>query len=371
MTFLICPDSFKESMSALDAATHIQLGIKKILPDANCLINPMSDGGDGALNLLEYYIKARKQFVTSRDPLNRKIKSAYLFFDDQAWISHAESSGLHLLKKSEQNPLYTSTYGTGLLINDAIEKGVRKIHLFLGGSATNDGGLGILQVFGWKFLNKTGIELAVNGQSLYNVHSVIPGKKFDDLEFQIYTDVRNPLLGDQGAVHTYAKQKGAKNSDLTLLESGMKNSLHLLYPENWESVNHIPGLGAAGGTALGLMQLSEVKFCHGFIYFAELSDLKGKIDQADIVITGEGQFNKSSLDGKVCGEILRLCQARNKIIIGLFGSIDKETEINYNRFIQMSIQRGVKSLDEALLDTGSDLQYISTQIAKLISYANR
>lgn len=370
MTFLICPDSFKESISALEAATSIQIGIKKVLPDADCLINPMSDGGDGALNLLEYYINARKQFVTSRDPLNRKIKSAYLLFNDEAWISLAESSGLHLLKKSEQSPLYTSTYGTGLLIKDAVENGVKRIHLFLGGSATNDGGLGILQAFGWKFLNKGGIELAGTGQSLNNVHSIIPGKKLYDLKFQIFTDVRNPLIGDQGAVNTYAKQKGGKTNELAILDSGMKNLLQKFFPENWESISLIPGLGAAGGASLGLMQLSEVKFCNGFNYFAELSDLKGKIDRADIVITGEGQFNKSSLDGKVCGEILQFCKVQNKTIIGLFGSIDKETEINYNRFIQMSIQRGVKQLDKALMDTASDLQSISTKIAKLISHAH-
>lgn len=337
MKIVVAPDKFKGSLTSFEACNSIASGIKLADPNADVHCFPMADGGDGFAAVLKYYLQTQTIYCTAVDPLNRSINASYQWDEPNktAIIELAVASGLVLLKDEERNPLLTSTFGTGLLINDAIEKGAKKILLGLGGSATNDAGIGILRALGFVFLDADEKELQPCGGNLSLIQRIIVPNVLPNVAFDIACDVQNPLYGQNGAAFTYAPQKGAGTNEALLLDQGLRNFHKILIQHTNKNIAGIPGTGAAGGIAAGLMGFFDVALKQGIEIVVAASGILNLIQNADIVITGEGKIDNQSKEGKVVGSIAALANQHNIPAVGLCGSLQldvfgiKQLGLNY------------------------------------------
>ena len=304
MNVLIIPDSFKGSLSATEVSKEINKTVKKIMPRSVVKELPFSDGGEGALDFLKNNKKGKLIQSQTFDPLGRKIIAPFFLFDDKktAWVELSQASGINLLKKSELNPIKTSTFGTGILIKKALDMGCEKIYLGIGGSSTHDLGSGIFVAIGGKLLDKNKNEIPLGGGALnkcaeINVDSL--HNKINTAKIIIASDVNNPLIGENGAAKIYSRQKGASEKQIIELE---KNSIYfssLIQKFNSKKISSIKGGGAAGGTASGLYGLINSKINNGFDILKKISDLEKIVRKSNLVITGEGHFDNQSLNGKL------------------------------------------------------------------------
>mgnify|MGYP001279327367 CR=1 FL=1 len=326
MHILIAPDSFKENLTAYQVCNSIEKGINKVFPKANIEKIPMSDGGEGAIRLFEINKLGKIIHCPSLDPILRPIDSSYMIFNDNltAWIELSKASGLDLLQNSEKNPLITSTYGTGLLIKDAINRGCNKIILGIGGSATNDGGSGILSALGFKLKNKNNVILPHGGGGLKALNKIeIPKKNnYKNISFKIACDVNNVLLGTNGATAIFSEQKGASEKDKILLEKNMETYASVIEKTFSKNIKKIIGGGAAGGTAAGMVGALNAKITNGFSIISEIINLEKKIKKTDLIITGEGKLDFQSLEGKVPLGIAQFGKKYNIPVICIAGSIE-------------------------------------------------
>lgn len=324
MKILLCPDKFKGSLSGQEVCEAITKGLQKTHPTATIISHPMADGGDGSIEILSSHISLQKHSIEIADPLIRKITSSYYTSSDAAFIELASASGLVLLEESERNPLHTSTLGTGEMVLDAITKGYQKIYLFLGGSATNDGGIGIATALGFQFLDRSNKQLSPIGASLPFIHKIDNEEHFDfrKLDITLLCDVQNPLCGFNGAAHIYAPQKGASPEQVLFLDNGLKHYAELLKHYTGKDLSEEPGIGAAGGIGAGLVALCGAQMAKGFELIAQLTDLEKKIAAADWVISGEGKLDEQSLQGKVVDGIAQLCQQHQKPLTLFVGKND-------------------------------------------------
>ncbi|MCG9971272.1 glycerate kinase [Christiangramia crocea] len=331
MKILIVPDSFKESLSAKKVAKAIAEGFLSVRDELEIEQVPFSDGGEGAFDLLEALDLGKTLNVDCQDPLGRKLKAPYFLFEDgkKAWIELSQASGLMLLQEKEQNPLKTSTYGTGLQLKHAIENGVRQIFLGIGGSATHDIASGIFSALGGKLLDKNGKELSASGEALIKCASI----ETDDLllalkecEITVACDVTNSLLGENGAARTYAAQKGADLKTIEKLEKATRKFADLLEKEFHCEIKEIQGGGAAGGVSAGMKAIAAAKLKPGFEILSDLASLEEKIKKADLIITGEGKTDAQSKHGKLPFKIAELAKKHNKPVWLLAGSITAKKE---------------------------------------------
>lgn len=320
MNILIAPDKFKGSLSAQAVCDAIEKGIVLIYPDANIVKLPLADGGDGTLSILKNYISANKVGLTSIDALGRPIEAFYLLQDNIAYVELAIASGVAHLKKTERNPLLTHNKGTGILIRDALAKGAKKIVLCLGGSATTEAGLSIASELGYVFLDQKGKAITPTGESLLNIASLEKTKDWFDIEFDILCDVTNPLYGPNGAAYIFAPQKGADEATVELLDKGLRQIAHLIKQKTGKDINAYAGAGAAGGIAGGLSGLFRTRLINGFDFIATLANLNSHLQKSDLVITGEGNVDASSLQGKVVGKMAQLCREHKKKMVIIAGS---------------------------------------------------
>lgn len=314
MNILIAPDKFKDSLSAQQVAAALAKGLKQANSDLKITIQPLADGGDGSLAILAKPLTLKKQTVQTYDPRGRPISAVYFTTATAAFIELASASGFVLLASKERNPLDTSTFGTGKMIVDAISKGYRQIYLFLGGSATNDAGLGIATALGFQILDRTGRCLKPIGRNLAQVSSIRNTAAFDfaKLNMTLLCDVNNPLYGPEGAAYVYAPQKGATPDQVRYLEHGLQNIAKLLKAQTGLRIADLPGAGAAGGIGAGLVALCGAKLVRGFETIAKLTDLEKQIQAADWVISGEGKLDLQSLHGKVVSGVAKFCQKYHK-----------------------------------------------------------
>jgi len=304
LNVLIIPDSFKGSLSATEVSKEINKTVKKIMPRSIVKELPFSDGGEGALDFLKKNKKGKLIQSQTFDPLGRKIIAPFFLFDDKktAWVELSQASGINLLKKSELNPIKTSTFGTGILIKKALDMGCEKIYLGIGGSSTHDLGSGIFVAIGGKLLDKNKNEIPLGGGALnkcaeINVDSL--HNKINTAKIIIASDVNNPLIGENGAAKIYSRQKGASEKQIIELE---KNSIYfssLIQKFNSKKISSIKGGGAAGGTASGLYGLINSKINNGFYILKKISGLEKIVRESNLVITGEGHFDNQSLNGKL------------------------------------------------------------------------
>lgn len=333
MRILIVPDSFKGSLSSIQAADAIAEGIKYLQFEIEKI--PMADGGEGTVDCLISADRGTKMrdFVT--DPIGRKIQAEFGSLRDNktAIIEMASASGLILIPEEKRNPLYTTTYGTGELIRKVIERGFTKIILGLGGSATTDCGAGALQALGVKLLDKNGINIEAGGLHLKDLQRIDISTLniYENIDLIFMCDVSNKLLGANGAAKVYSQQKGASKNEVQILEDNLEHFTRIVKRDIGIDITEFDGSGAAGGLAAGLSLLFKSVFVSGSEFVIKATDLRTKIQNADIIITGEGELNSQTKFGKIPYKIAELAKEYNKTIIGVFGNITNDAREEYKQ----------------------------------------
>jgi len=329
MKIIVAPDKFKGSLTSFEVCNAIETGIREAAKNAEIFLFPMADGGDGFAEVMKYYLQTDTVSCTSVDPLGRGIPASYQWNPKTktAIIETAVASGLVLLKQQERNPLKTSTYGTGLLIKHAIDKGAEKIILGLGGSATNDAGTGILSALGFQFADSKANALKPCGENLVAIEKIISPASVPNVKFVIACDVQNVLYGSLGAAFVYSPQKGADADAVILLDGGLKHFADVLEQKTGKDISAIPGTGAAGGIAAGLMSFFRVELKKGIDLIIEVSGIKKEISRADLLITGEGKIDEQTLQGKVVGEITSLAFENKIPAIAFCGLLEADKAI--------------------------------------------
>lgn len=324
MKILIAPDSFKESLDAKQVSLAIERGVKKVLPSSKIELIPMADGGEGSVQALVNHTKGNVVYVDICDPLLRPISASYGVLGDgeTAVVESASAIGLSLLTKEERNPFITSSYGVGLMIHHAIESGYGKIVVCIGGTSTNDGGLGLLQALGCELLDGNGECLGVGNQALANL-SRIDTSKMNDLldgcELILASDVTNPLLGEEGASYVFAKQKGATDDELPVLDANLKHYADVVAQTVGKDYSTCFGAGAAGGIGFALMALTGAKMRKGVELMIELLEIERTIVDADLIFTGEGSVDSQTSFGKVVQGIASSAKKYDKPVVALCG----------------------------------------------------
>jgi len=337
MKVVIAPDKFKGSLTSFEACSAIATGIKSIDPAARTLELPMADGGDGFAAVMKYYLHTTTIPCPTEDPLGRPLgATTFELKDGTAIIELASASGLVLLEEKERDPLKTSTYGTGRMIQAAIHAGAKEIMLGLGGSATNDAGTGILAALGFQFKDATGRPIRAAGGNLLHIHSILPPKPLPDVKFTIACDVQNVLYGEDGAAHVYAPQKGATPEAVAWLDKGLRQFAGLLKKD----VAGIPGAGAAGGIAAGLMGFFDVRIEKGIRLVMDSSGIMHRLQHADVVITGEGKIDRQTEYGKVVSEIALAAAQHHIPVIAFCGisEVDDGTPLHLNAIREIAPQ---------------------------------
>lgn len=307
METLICPDKFKGSLTAMEVAIAVQKGLPKSFKTA---LVPMADGGEGSLEVIADNLPGSWHTATVKDPLFRPISAKYFVSDGSAYIEMARASGYELLTDDERHCLKTTTLGTGELIQDAINKDVKTIYLFIGGSATNDGGIGVAAALGYKFIDKSGIELSPIGENLIDIHEIqLPKKSLEDVSFTVVCDVTNPFYGLNGAAHVYAAQKGANTAEIVALDKGLQNLNGIIKKQFDIDLQQLPGAGAAGGLGGGAVAFLNAKIQSGTQTLINITGLREKIKSSNLVITGEGKVDSQSVSGKLLDGICKIAKA--------------------------------------------------------------
>jgi glycerate kinase len=321
MNVLICSDAFKACMSAATVSAAIQEGIRDYDPQIRCTTFPMADGGEGSIDVIAAHVPLLKVSHEVKDPLFRKITTQYATSGDTAYIELSNASGYALLHKNERNPMYTSSIGTGELIGHALAEGARHIFLFLGGSATNDAGIGIAHALGYRFLDEKGTALLPVGGRLREIATIVtPEKEWRDIRFTILSDVKNPLFGPEGAAYTYGPQKGASSEEVEWLDAGLQHFADLVYKTLQVDIATIPGGGAAGGIAAGMYGLFNATIERGFDCIAKITGIEAAIIQSDLIISGEGQLDHQSFQGKLINGISDICAKHKKKLMLIVGN---------------------------------------------------
>ncbi|OAT26484.1 glycerate kinase [Proteus myxofaciens] len=374
MKIIIAPDSFKESLNAKEVAEAIKQGFSRHLPHAHYLCIPMADGGEGTVNSLVDATKGH--FITTdvTGPIGNKATAQWGILGDNttAVIEMAQASGLHLVPTHQRCPKVTTSYGTGELINAALEKGVKKIILALGGSATNDAGAGMLQALGAKLSDKEGRSLSFGGASLAKLVSIdlsLLNPNLNQVEIEIACDVTNPLCGKQGASAIFGPQKGATLEDIDLLDNALHHFGTYLEALTQRSLINIAGSGAAGGLAIPLLAFTTASLKPGIELVAKAVELEKHLFDADFVITGEGRMDSQSAQGKTPIGVAKLAKKYHLPVIALVGGYLPDYGIVHQQGIDavFSIVPGVSTLSEALTYAQRNLSETAYNIARLYS----
>ncbi len=366
MKFLIAADSFKDALDTFSVCKAIGKGIKIALPDAEIIELPLSDGGEGLSDIAAHYFDLQQIEVETYDPLFRKITATYGLSQDNttAFIEMAKASGLQLLSNEERNPLKTSTFGFGQLIQNAIEKGVTRIILGLGGSATNDAGIGMAASLGWQFLDKNDEILSPIGGNLDKIAKVISPEKFPkNIIFEAICDVKNPLFGKNGAAHIFARQKGANDHEIEILEKGLQHFFKILNSPigGWGA-----GAGAAGGLGFGCLFFLNAQLKRGIDSVLDWANFDQHIATTDWIFTGEGRLDCQTLQGKLIAGIAE--RAKGKPIIALCGGLDLAPKMLKELGLKAAFSITPKpcTLQEALENTAKNLENTAFNIATLL-----
>ena len=321
MKILVAIDSFKGSLSSLEAGLAVKDGLKGL---CDVVVKPIADGGEGSVEALADALGATYIDAITQDPLGVKILARYALIKDLAILEMASASGLTLINEKQRNPLKTSTYGFGLLIKDAISKGARKFIIGIGGSATNDAGTGMLSALGFEFYDENGALLAGIGENLAKISKISTQNSLKELkqcEFLIACDVDNPLFGKNGAAYVYAPQKGADGRMVKELDDGLKSFANAV-KTHFDTEHHkLKGAGAAGGLGFGFVSFLNAKLRPGIDIITDEIGLEDEIKKADLVITGEGKMDFQSSMGKTPTGVAKLAKKHKKPVIALAGCV--------------------------------------------------
>ena len=331
MKILISPQAFKESLSGIEAARAIEEGVLRALPNAQTTLIPIADGGDGTLETLVATTQGTIQQATVSDPLGRPITSTWGALGDgqTAMIEMSRASGLALLQEQERDPRITSTFGTGQLILEALNEGFSKLIIGIGGSATNDGGAGMAQALGIKLLDKHGINLKPGGSNLKDLGQIDISEidaRISEATIMVATDVSNTLCGPTGASAVYGPQKGATQSMIEELDQCLNHFADSIKESLNIDIKSVPGSGAAGGMGGGLMAFLGADLQPGVDVVLETLKIESYLENADLVITGEGQMDYQTVFNKAPIGIAKRAKKRNIPVIAIAGSLGKGYE---------------------------------------------
>ena len=335
MKVILIPDSFKDCLSSEEISAALARGLRKFDEHIEITNYIGSDGGEGFLEAVAFQKDVQRIYHDTLDPIGRPIEAAYLLdrSSSSAYIELAQASGLELLSPAERNPLFTSTVGTGMQILHAIGKGARHIYVGLGGSATNDGGIGMASVLGYQFRNHNGELILPIGDNLINLKSITGQFRHPDVEIVAISDVKNPLLGKEGATSTFSAQKGATPDAMIRLETGMENLERIVKQELKIDLANQQGAGAAGGSGFGLMTFFGAEMRSGIDFILDMTEIENTLqtDHIDLIITGEGRLDNQSFQGKLIDGVIRLAQPYHIPVMAICGQLDM-TESEWRQF---------------------------------------
>ena len=355
MNVVIAVDSFKGSLSSLQAGEAVRCGILRVFPDADVSVQPLADGGEGTVEALTLGMGGRFQTVFVTGPLGETVPAQYGILSDgrTAVLEMSAAAGITLVPDSLRNPLRTTTFGVGEMIRDATEKGCRHFLVGIGGSATNDGGIGMLQALGFGFLNKSGEQVPFGAEGLEQLFQirtdqVIPALK--ECSFRVACDVNNPLCGERGASAVYGPQKGADPEMIRKMDSWLSQYAALAARSFPQADPCIPGTGAAGGLGFAFLTFTDAVLQSGIRIVLEETHLEDKIRQADLVITGEGRLDAQTVMGKAPVGVAELAKKYQKPVLAFAGSVTPDAVACNQHGIDafFPVLRSVVSLPEAM-----------------------
>jgi glycerate 2-kinase len=376
MHILIAPDSFKDALGAREVADAFARGVRSSCPDWTCTSLPLADGGEGTALIMVEALGGEMRSIPCKDPLGRNMLASYGWIPGRktAIIELAAASGIQLLSKEERNPLNTSTFGTGQQIRHAIDSGAQHIYLTLGSSATNDAGCGMAAALGFQFwaeerqiLRPTGADLlALTNISFDEAHPALK-----ETRFTVLCDVNNPLYGARGAAHVYARQKGADEASIAVLDEGLRQVAGILQKKTGIDLQQVAGSGAAGGAGSGAIAFFHAEVVRGIDAILHLSHFEEHLAQADLVITGEGRIDEQTFTGKVVRGVTQACANKQVPVIGICGLLD----LTYQQVRQLGLQaafpisNGSRSLEKAIENTAEDVERLGAHLAALLAAA--
>lgn len=364
MNILVAPNSMKGSLNAFDFADIIEKAFLKCSDKFQVRKIPVADGGDFTGAVLKRALNAREVKLNVQGPLGKETESVYFVSGKTAIIEMANASGMKLINPDELNPMEASTFGTGQLIADAIKKGCREIFIGIGGSATVDGGAGMMEALGFQLLDKDGAELAGNGKNLERIKLIKMPRILEEISIKIISDVDNPLLGEKGAAAVFGPQKGADDEMVKKLEKGMENWGHLLEEYSGKELADKKGAGAAGGMALPLLAYFDAEIVPGAEFVLAQLDFDEHVRWADIVITGEGKIDGQTLNTKAPMAVALAAHKHNKHVFAFGGSIFKEASEIFDGVF--SILDKPRSLEDSMQNAEKLLFNFSFEFARII-----
>ncbi|MBS1932879.1 MAG: glycerate kinase [Bacteroidetes bacterium] len=364
MKIVIAPDKFKGSLTSFEVCDIVARGINSVIHDCEIVQLPLSDGGDGLSEIVSYYTKAETKYEEVLNPLFEPIQSSWLFSQQVAFIEMAKASGLQLLRPEQYNCALTSTYGTGQLIKTAVNSGAKEIIIGIGGSATNDGGIGMAAALGYKFLAKHGKELSPTGGNLIYIKNIDSSGFNEDMHIRyiVACDVKNMLCGENGATKMFAAQKGADAKMIEQLEEGMMHYAGIVKHDLGIDVSSIEGGGAAGGLGAGCVAFLGAEIISGIDLVLKYSNAEKYISDCDAVVTGEGKIDAQTLQGKLVDGVSSLGKKYGKKIIAVCG----RSELSASALLEHGILECFELMKE-----GMSLEESIQQSQKLLFEASR
>lgn len=355
MKVVVAIDSLKGSLSSLEAGNAIKQGIKRVYQDAKIIVKPLADGGEGTVEALVSGMNGKIETVVATGPLGDKIESSYGIIPEKrlAIMEIASIAGITLLSLKQRNPLYTTTYGLGEMIKDAISKGCNNFIIGIGGSATNDGGIGMLQALGFDLLDKDGNQVPLGARGLKDLVKIDDKNVLPELkkcQFKIACDVTNVLCGENGCSVVFGPQKGATSQMIKDMDQWLYNFANLAKKKYPHSDALVPGTGAAGGLGFAFLTFVKATLESGIDIILETIDLKSDLKDVDVVVTGEGCLDRQSAMGKAPVGVAKMAKLYNKPVIAFAGSVTKEAKLCNQEGIDayFPIIRNITTLQEAM-----------------------
>ncbi len=369
MKIIIAPDSFKGTISASKVAAIISEKYRKVFPDAEIIELPMADGGEGTTNALISATHGERIELQVTGPLGDTINAFYGIINNgsTAIMEMASASGIELIETSKLDPMKATTFGTGEMIRDALKRGVKEIIIGIGGSATVDGGIGMAQALGYSLLDRKGSEVALGGASLNMINEIRSNEVISELfkcDIKVACDVTNPLTGDNGAAAVYGPQKGASKEMVSVLDKGLAHLFEILKDYELLDVG-VPGDGAAGGLGAGLRAFCNGTLESGAELICKAIRLNTHLENASLLITGEGKTDIQTLSGKLCSVISKHAKKANVPVMLISGSLQIREELFEMFDFAFSTSCGQATLKEQLKDAEKDLKFTATNCAKL------
>ncbi|NTU33450.1 glycerate kinase [Brevibacillus sp. HB1.1] len=374
MKIVIAPDSFKGSLTAKQVGEAIRSGIRRVLPQSELLVKPMADGGEGTMQCLVDATDGRILTATVNNPLGQDISAEFGILGDGVTcvIEMAAASGLYLISAAARNPLVTTTYGFGQLITAGLDQGCRKFILGLGGSSTNDGGAGMLQALGFLLLDQDDQPLSFGGGELSRLSRIDTSQvdmRLTDCQFVIACDVTNPFVGPNGASHVFGPQKGATPEMVLQLDDHLRHFADLIEETRGIAIHDLPGTGAAGGVAGALLAFLNGQLRSGIEIVIETTGLAEAMDKATLVITGEGQVDFQTAQGKTPCGVAQVAKRYGIPVIVLAGSIGTGIDALYEKGVSavVSITNKPMTLDQSMREAASLLEQTAEQVMRIYS----